>query len=137
MSELTPAALYDRLHEWFGIGSWDEATSKEPFYRARMNEIGKLKRMLTSRKVKPEAVLEAAEYARRHDVPISEFWQLFDLIAKARREARTGVHDVRAQLNAAAAEAQVAGETTWAHRLYNSDVHAGAQVLAEWEGRRR
>lgn len=133
--ELKPAALYDELQRRFGIGSWDEGTSRIPYFKARMTEIGKLKRMLTSRRTKPEDVMLAAEYASAQRIPIRETWELFALIPDAKRARRqqAAPTDTAVALQAAVAEATEAGATDWAYRLYNADPRSGQALLKEWE----
>jgi len=134
--EITAAAAYDALQQRFGIGEWDEATSTVPYYEARMVEIGKLKRLLHSRRITTTDLMKAADYAVRHRYPISATWQLCALVPEALREHRPSpVATVRDRLLSAAAEATAAGEREWAERLYNADPSAGEEVLIAWHTR--
>lgn len=134
MPEPTPAEVYDQLQQRFGIGNWDEATSKVPWWKARITEISKLKAMLTRRRVKTSDVLLAADYAERHRVPIRETWELFQVIDAAKRERRQTptTTDVQTRLAAAVQEATECGEPAWAARLYNTDPRVAEDALAAW-----
>lgn len=138
MSEQTPATVFDQLHAWFGIGSYDEATSKIPWHRARIVEIAKLKALLKSRRASLAEVLIAAEYARAQHRVIHETWQVFALIPEAMRErfrdaATARREERRAELADAIAEATELGETEWAHRLVRAQ--DSDEVLAAWRNR--
>lgn len=134
----TPAAMWDRLHEWFGIGTYDEALSARPWHRERMVEISKLKALLKSRRASLAEVNIAAEYARRHHQPIQHTWQVFALIPEAMRERFRHATQARREaagdeLGAAITEALEAGEYEWAERLMRAqDPDA---VVAAWRTR--
>jgi hypothetical protein len=133
----TEAALYDLLQQRFGIGSWDEATAKVPFYRARMTEISKLKAMMKRRRVRIEEIVLAADYASARQIPIRETWQIFELVPDALKDQRmNGRADIEERLQKAAEEAMALGRQDWAVRLYNTDRRSGEAVLAEWEQQR-
>jgi hypothetical protein len=125
------AKLYDTLQAYFGIGSYDEHCEREPWYKARMNEVGKLKRLLKARHVTVETMAQAAEYAHARHIPITETWQLIDLIPDARRAAREAAQrPLSARLQEAAAAAVDAGEMEWAMRLSAS---TSQETLDAWE----
>lgn len=130
----TPGELYDLLHERFGIGTFDETTSKQPFYKARMTEVSKITAMLRKRRVTIGEVAQAADYAHRTRKPITASWQVFDLIPEALRAAKAKAPDqIRERLAEAAAEAMRLGRDDWASRLYRADIHSGPEVLNLWE----
>ena len=139
MSEVTThAQLYDLLQTYFGIGGHDEVLSErhtgEPWYKARMTEVGKLKRLLKSRHVDVATMALAAEYAHARRLPITAAWQLVDLIPDARREARqASERPLSERLESAVSEAIAAGEQEWAMRLAAA---SSAEALEAWEAHR-
>lgn len=135
----TPAALFDQLHEWFGIGEYDEMVTDKPWHRARMVEIGKLKRLLKSRRASLAEVYVAACYARRLGKPVHATWQVFSLIPEAMRDRfRMASEAKRAEawgdLADAINHALNVGETEWAERMLRAE--DPAKVLAEWRSSR-
>ena len=138
MTNLTPTALYERLREMFGLGDFDEETSAVPYHQWRIREVAKLKAMLNKRRVPPERLLLAAEYAVAERKPITEAWQLFDLILPAlvdlrrreREENRTSTGD---DIRAAIGESIESEEDLWTDRFLRLTPGPEAdQVLAEW-----
>lgn len=137
---MTDAELWDYLQERFGIGEWDEATSDVPWWKFRANEIGKLKRMMRSRRAKPHQLVIAADYAITHAKPVTALWELFALIPEAladyrrqdalRRQARF-VEDIERAIG----EAMDAGETQWAERLMRAGPAEAQTVINEWRHR--
>lgn len=135
----SPAAMYDLLHEWFGVGTYDDVTSSRPFHRERMVEIAKLKGLLKSRRASLAEVYYAACYAREHQKSIHSTWQVFALIPEAMRDrfhqaTRRRREDAQVDLNAAIQEAYDAGEPGWAERLYRAT--DPTQAITEWRARR-
>ena len=136
----TPAELHDLLHEMFGIGNYDDLTSTDPWFRARMTEISKLRAMLKRRRCSIEEVTVAARYARETGKPIHAAWQVFILVPdalKAQREAVliNGREALRTQLQDAASEALDLGETEWADRLMRAPEATAGTVLDQWRNR--
>jgi hypothetical protein len=132
---MTAAELYDHLQEMFGIGDWNE-TSGVPWYRVRMNEIGKLKRTLKSRRISEDDLYLAARYAQAHEIPIPGTWRLFELIGMARVEAAHG--PATDALQAAIEEAWANDDQVWAFQLNNvhrNDKDAVSRVLKEYQER--
>lgn len=128
---LTHAQLYDLLAEYFGLGDWDEMTSKVPYYKARMTEIGKLKRMMNSRHVDVPTIVQAAEYCHANHVPVIGLWNIIDVIPEARRQARDASRvTLSDRLQAAAQEAMAMGEPTWSYRLAGA---SSVEALEAWE----
>jgi hypothetical protein len=131
----TPGAMLDQLHEWFGIGDYDDIASSRPFHRERMVEIAKLKALLKSRRASLTEVWIAAQYARDNGKTPRATWQVFALIPEAMRErfrkAAAGRDD--AGWAEAIEEALDAGEQDWAERL----MRAGdkAKAVEEWRNR--
>lgn len=137
MSELTHAGLYDLLHDYFGIGGHDDVLAErnggEPWYRHRMTEIGKLKRLMTSRHVDIPTMQAAAEYAHARRLPITAAWQVVEAIPDARRAARDAEQRPLSQrIETAVAEALAAGEDEWALRLTTA---WSVDALNAWEAR--
>lgn len=134
----TPSAMWDLLHVWFGIGSYDDIASTRPWHRERMVEVAKLKSLLKSRRASLAEVYIAARYARQHHKPIHATWQVFALIPEAMRDRyqaaaaarRETAHD---DLGRAITEALEAGEPDWAERLMRAE--NPETVLAAWRAR--
>lgn len=134
----SPAAMVDKLHEWFGIGSYDDIASERPFHRERMVEIAKLKGLLKSRRASMTEVWIAALYAREHGKPVHQTWEVFALIPEAMRERwRDATNTRRAESDAdwvtAIQDALDAGEQEWAERLQRATDKA--QAVEEWRNR--
>lgn len=135
----TPAQMFDLLHAWFGIGTSDEeAGASQPWYRERIVEIAKLKRLMKSRRATLTEVYRAAQYARRNNRPVHATWQVFALIPEAMREhfrvaseAKRAVEKQR--LADVVAEALEAGEPGWADRLMRAT--DTEKAIAEWRNR--
>jgi hypothetical protein len=134
----THAALYDLLHDYFGIGGHDDVLAERnddvPWYKARMNEIGKLKRLMTSRHVTLETMVQVATYAHDQHLPITATWQLIEAIPDARRAAQADARrPLSDRLSEAVSEALAAGEDLWASRLAKS---TSVDALHAWEAHR-
>lgn len=134
----SPAAMVDKLHEWFGIGTYDDIASERPFHRERMVEIAKLKSLLKSRRASMTEVWIAALYAREHGKPVHQTWQVFALIPEAMRDRfRLATADRREESDAdwvaAIQEALDAGEQEWAERLQRATDKT--QAVDEWRNR--
>lgn len=134
MSEMTHAGLYDLLQTYFGIGDYVD-DEREPWYKARMNEIGKLKRFMNSRHVDVATMAQAAEYAHDRHLPVTATWQLVELVPEARRAAREALRErsLSERLQDAVSQAVAAGETEWAQRLAGA---SSQEVLEAWEDSR-
>jgi len=136
----TPAELHDLLHEMFGIGNYDDLASTDPWFRARITEISKLRGMLKRRHCTVEEVAIAAEYARETGKPIHAAWQVFILVPDAlmaqREERRQRTLDaLRHDVEAAASEAYELGEHEWADRLMRASENTAATVVDQWRNR--
>lgn len=131
----THAALHDLLATYFGIGDYDEVAGKEvPYYKSRMNEIGKLKRLMNSRHVDIASMVAAAEYAHTHHIPVPGAWKVVDLIPEARKAARESSRvSLSDRLRMASQEALAHGEPTWAMRLAGA---SSEEALKAWEAHR-
>lgn len=137
MTELTHAGLYDLLHTYFGIGSHDEVIAERretvPWYKHRMTEIGKLKRLMNSRHVDISTMIQAAEYAHDRRLPITAAWQVIEVIPDARRAAREAAQrPLSERITEAVNEALAAGEQDWALRLTSA---WSLDALSAWETR--
>lgn len=136
--ELTHAGLYDLLHIYFGIGDYDDLVSErlgsEPWYRCRMTEIGKLKRLMKSRHVDIADMVQAAEYAHSRHLCITASWQVCELVGEARRAAREAERlPLSQRLQDAASQALAVGEDAWAARLAGA---SSVDALNAWEASR-
>lgn len=131
-----PGQVYDALQEHFGIGSWTEE-SGIPFWKYRATEVSKITAMMKKRNVSFAELHTAFEFAQQHGRPITESWHLFALVVEAarwRREQAKAPTDVRAALDAAAAEAHASGEDGWAQSLLAADAGEGGKaLLVQWK----
>lgn len=135
---MNAAELYDELQELFGIGDWSPSSDKQ-WYQARMIEIGKLKRLLRSRRLSIEDVHLAARYAHEGQYPIVATWQLLFLIPDARAAARAATQEAEGNpVETALHEAFDLGLGEWADRLMRVDRRDKAAVevvLKEYQDR--
>ena len=137
---MKPGELYDLLQELFGIGDFDDGQGL--WYQSRGVEIGKLKRMLTSRHCTVEEVAEAARYAHGRHIPITQAWQVFQLVPEALRarrlsraeEEHLALRDARSEAVRAALDLH---DTTWADRLMRTPDQHLETVLQEWRNHAR
>jgi hypothetical protein len=132
----THGELYDMLRWMFGLGSWDEVTAEEPYFKARGTEMGKLKRTMTARQVGiPEAVL-AARYCYRHRIPVLWTTEIFKHLAAARREAAEFARgDIQREMEAAIrCERSLARASSddWVSRLTRAQGDYRREVLDSW-----
>lgn len=133
---VSEAALWDLLHKKFGLGDWDE-DSTTPWWKARANEIGKLKGQMRRRRLSLWDLAVAAWFAEEQNRPITAVYQLCGMAGEARRaywvkRKAEEKDDLREELEKAAAEAMEQGRPEWADRLYNADRESAPKVLAQW-----
>lgn len=135
------AALYDLLQQMFGVGVYDEFTSRDQWFEARIAEIGKLKSLCRARNATTRQVAIAAWHAKRTHQPIYQMVNLFPLIPEANRAyfveaSHTEAKDRGAELDAAVNEALAAGKTLWAERLMRATPENGRSLIEEWRAAR-
>lgn len=131
------SALYDLMQERFGIGVWDEADPKVPYWKARGTEVAKLKAQMRRRKLTIEDLTIAVDYAYAEARPITGVWQLCDLVGVAKKARRDADRDAQRESlveekNEAAAQAYARGDEGWAARLYAADTESAPVVLEQW-----
>lgn len=130
--------LYDLLQTMFGIGSYDEVAGSDPWYRARMVEIMKLKGLCRRRRATVKHVAIAAWYAKENKLPIRHSVRLFAVIPEAMRAYHAELHASEKdaqdrELNQAIVTAMRTGQQEWADKLIRSSGKATRQVLDEWK----
>jgi hypothetical protein len=131
------AQLYDQLQRMFGIGGFDESTSREAWYQARIAEIGKLKSLCRARRASIQQVAIAAWYAKQTRQPIYQSVNLFPLIPDASRayfvaSAQAQYAKDQADLTAAVHEALEAGQTEWAEQLMRATPENTRSLIEKW-----
>lgn len=136
----TPAEVYDLLQREFGIGSYDDVVSQEAWFKARMKEIGMVKRLMKARRATERQVAIAAWYAKEAGVVVRTTHRLFPLIPEAMREynrrvAEQGRQAAADKVATAVQEAVAAGQLDWADRLMRAQ--DSEQVLREWASQGR
>jgi len=132
------AALYDLLQRMFGIGAYDEFTSRDEWYKARIAEIGKLKSLCRARRATVRQVAIAAWYAQHTRQPIYQSVNLFPLIPEAHRayfmaSSQAEFDRNRAELAEAVTEAIEAGQFDWADRLMRVAPENARAQISEWK----
>lgn len=127
------AELWDFLVLKFGLGDWDESI---PYYKYRMNEIAKLKRVMAKRGTTVQQLVLCARYCEQHRVPIKHMFKLFDYYQPARREQREQLVTAlaRAIEQAISQEREHPRDDSdyWIGRLVRAQGDARQEVLAEW-----
>ena len=130
--------LYDLLQEMFGLGDWDElTTSRTPWWKARLLEVGKLKRQMAKQKVTIDQLTRAAWYARRWSIPVRGVWTLVDLIPDADAEYTKVLRevereDLERQRTWAILAARHIGEEYWEAALLRASYAELPDTLARW-----
>lgn len=132
----TAAQLFDLCHELFGIGGeFDaDANPSPPWFKVRMNEIGKLNRILKARRVEVRSMGLAARYCHRHGITIKATGELLPYIAPALVEVReqktmAKAYDLYDRLNHAARVATDRGDSALAERIVRIPYAAAADLL--------
>jgi hypothetical protein len=133
--------VHDLLQSMFGIGSYDDvARSQPPYFKARIDEIGRIKAIAKRRRVSPEQLGIAAWYARRTGVHVRQALRLFPLIPEAQREwnrvvAEQRQADLQHALNDLIEEALLCGEGEWAERFIRATPAEVPTLTEKWRTR--
>lgn len=133
----TPAELFDLCQELFGIGDYDEdAKADVPWFKVRMNEIGKLRRFLDARRIEVRSMAIAAHYCHDQGITIRVTGELIPYIApalmKMRQDAdRLKLSEYEARINRAAQAALARGLDETAERLMRMPM-AGSEDVLTW-----
>lgn len=127
--------LYDLLQRDFGIGGSDVGTE---FWRVRMVEIGKMNRIMTSRKASIEQVAIAAWYAkevRAHCYGVGQLCALIPLARKAYLEALVEQRraELMSQIQLAVVEALAEDNWEWADALMRATPDDARSHLDQWK----
>lgn len=128
--------LYDLLQTLFGIGDFDDGAGL--WYQSRGIEVGKLTAMLKARHCTAEEVAEAAHYAAAQRIPVTQSWQVFNLVPEAKHAHRlalstTATEALQQDRAASIRQALDLHDSAWAERLMRTpDAHL-EQVLEEWK----
>lgn len=130
------AQLFDLCHELFGIGgAFDaDANPSPPWFKVRMNEIGKLNRIIKARRLEVRSLAIAAYYCHRKGIPIKATGELIGHITEALIDLRANQQTHKAQdlydrINNAAAVAIEQGNTELAERITRIPFAAAANAL--------
>ena len=137
---MTPGEAFDIMAEKFGVGDYDEWTATVPYWRWRMGEVAKIRAMMRRRRVSMQELVIAIEYAVAHRKPITESYQIFNLVPDAlaehfANERSHRKHAASVDAETLAAEAMAAGETLWAQRLMAADRSSVAEVAEAYRTR--
>jgi len=130
--------LFDLLCRDFGVGDWDEATSDVPYWKWRVTEVAKVKRVRVARKVTIENLFLAAEYAKVTGRDVRDATWLYPYILDAikwDKERAAAGGELETQMATAVDEAMSAGDMEWVGRLTRANGPARAEVLAAWQHR--
>lgn len=135
----TTAELFDLCHDLFGIGNYDEfAANQLPWFKVRMNEIGKLNRILKARGIEVRTMAIAAEYCADKLIPIKATGELIAHITDALIDLRARENDARTQrlhdrINNAVEVALLKGSSDTAERLMRMPVAVAEDLIDEIE----
>lgn len=135
----TTAALFDLCHRLFGIGEYDEyALNQQPWFKVRMNEIGKLNRLLKARRIEVRSMALAAEYCHREGITIKATGELIAHITPALIDLRARQNAEKAQrvlgrINFAVETALAKGLPDTAERLMRMPVAVAEEHLDDIE----
>lgn len=133
----TESQLFDYLNEAFGVGNYDDVAESKPWFKVRMNEIGKLKKMLRARRVAVREMFLAAEYCRSHEIPVKASQELFGHIGPAMLEWRRNLaivrnRDAATSVQQVIEEAYGVGQVTFAEQLMRADPAMQKRLVDEW-----
>lgn len=136
----TPAEVYDQLQQYFGVGTYDEATATEPWYRARAIEIAKIKALMKRRQITPEQFGKTIWYARREGLSIHSAADVLKTYSTAIRQwnisvAQAARERALSQRDDVIAEALEAGDDEFVQRLLRADEISTESLVAEWRAR--
>lgn len=128
--------LWDQLQELFGLGGYDDAFAKEPYYKFRMRGIGQLKRLMKSRSLTITDVWMTAVYCagdrrilvRTHSELLSHYREAYD--AERSRVLQQKQEDANERL---ALALDVETDPAWRSRLMRATPDSRERVLTEWK----
>lgn len=136
----TTAQLFDLCHELFGIGGeFDaDANPNPPWFKVRINEIGKLNRLIKARRLEVRSLAIAARYCHRKGIQIKATGELIAHITDALIDLRVNQQTAKAQdlydrINNAAAIAIEQGNAELAERVVRIPFSAAADALPDIE----
>lgn len=125
---LTDAQLVDYLQRRFGVGAGGD---QEPYFRARIVQIGMVKRLRAARGLTIEELVVAAEFCHHQRRPVRSVAELAPWVVDAKRWARTRVVGaVAVGADPEVAEAMAVAAPAWRDRFARAVDQVG--VLAEW-----
>lgn len=140
----TAGQLYDLLHAWFGLGTYDyDGTTT--WQQARIAEIAKLKRLAAQRRKSVRQMHITAKYCRAHRIPVRSAYGLFAHMKDALEEDKQ--RTVRAEMVSVAEQIADAiewerdnhpGEEKWIDQLIRAHKDEDRKdVLNRWRLARR
>lgn len=132
----TEGALFDYLQRLFGVGSYDEVCSEEPYWQWRMHEITKIKAKRNKFKVAVQDLALAAEYCKVHHIDIRNPAFLYDHLGASRHwmsecERALSVAQVDDEIEAALAV--TLPDSPWFERLVRASGENRKEVLSAWK----
>ncbi len=133
----TDGALFDYLHQWWGIGDYDEDTHG-PWWKWRRNQVARVKASRTKREASLAELYIAALYCRATNQRVEGVTWLYRHIAAGWRwwEGQP-VHDPTLTAYADAVRIESANpDPTWLHRLMRADPAHRQALLDQWEVQR-
>lgn len=142
----TVGQLYDLLHAWFGMGTYDWGDGKTTWQKARIAEIAKIKRLAAERRKSVRQMHIAALYCREHRKQVRSAYMLFthmdDALAWDRRCSEEEEMASVAEQIADAVEWELEnhpGEAKWVDQLLRAQKDEDRKdVLNRWRlGRRQ
>lgn len=135
----TDAEVFDALHSAYGVGKQEPG---EPWFKFRARQIGMLRRIRVARKLEPDDLMKALEYARGNGRDLRHVMALVDLVPEARawvRRQETAAQEAeldRQVGDAVTWELERDPDSEWAQHLIRSAGPARARLYAEWRATR-
>lgn len=136
-----PTDVFDRLHQHFGIGGFDDIAQPLPaWYEIRVKEAGKISMIARKRKVAFEDLLEIADWLHATGQHLTRSEELFAhygkwMVAKRLQMNRAMTASAAEAYDVALSQAFEAGDTEYAERLMRASGAARAELVAAWEAR--
>lgn len=131
----TDSDLFDYLRINFGVGDWDEDHDL-PWWKYRTQEVSKIKRVRTARKVALGDLATTVDYCKARRIDIRDSTWLYRHIIAALRWEREREQirpsDFERDYEDALAQAYEHGEHEWIERLTRALGDGRQEVYAEW-----
>lgn len=136
---MNDAEVFDLCRRLLGVGNWDEDLDREPWHKARMREISKIKAMRTKRRMSPEDIALVVKYCASQRIPISKAYDLLEYWPQAVRwrtaneRLQAGAEQRSRRERALEVERRRPDGGEWVGRLLRAHEGQGLEaLLTEW-----